>query len=204
MLKDGYIAYPRKNMKLLIDRGTSSSTPEPEGAKSIPMQDYNRAHRQELSPHWPASHLMKWGCWRCPTELSVAGRKLMKENHSCHRKKKKSPQANYCMEYGTFYILKRPLCLRERYGGTGNGGLRNSGDTEYTLRYSINKSFSSFFCFSIAHTHMHVRAHTHTHTHTRTDQLKSPDGLLTRKREQSQPDTGRAECIFWKFALFSL
>lgn len=87
------------------------------------------------------------------------------------------------MEYGTFYILKRPLCLGERYGGTGNGGLRNGGDTEYTLRYS---TYHSFFCFSIAH----------THTHTHADQLKSPDGLLTRKREQSHPDTGRAECIF--------
>lgn len=160
MLKVGYIAYPRKNMKLLIGRGTSSSTPEPEGEKSIPMQDYNRAHRQELSPHWPASHLMKWGCWRCPTELSVAGGKLMKENHSCHRKKKKkSPQANYCMEYGTFYILKRPLCLGERYGWTGNGGLRNGGDTEYTLRYSINISFIFLF-FYCSHTHTHARGPT--------------------------------------------
>lgn len=50
-LKDGYIAYPRKNVKLLIDRGTCFSTQEPEGENSIPMQDYNRAHRQELSPH---------------------------------------------------------------------------------------------------------------------------------------------------------
>lgn len=89
------------------------------------------------------------------------------------------------MEYGTFYILKRPLCLGERYGGTGNGGLRNGGDTEYTLRYSINISFIFLFFYC-----------SHTHTHTHADQLKSPDGLLTRKREQSHPDTGRAECIF--------
>lgn len=132
-----------------------------------------------------ASHWTWRGRWR-----------LMKGNDFCHRNLHISTGQLLCAEHGTFYIL-RSWCTFAK--------AERVMEVEVRQRYRIYiKLFNTHWILLLLS--LYSLSAPNTHTHTYAENPESPDGVLTRKREQSHPDTGRRiyMCIFWNVHFFSL
>lgn len=103
---------------------------------------------------------MKWGWWRCPTELHTAGRDWWKKIISVTGKKISASQ----LPYGEWHILHitQPALSQQRT--TGNGGWGITQATECIWNYSVR---IVSVCFALLLSVLQ----THTYIHTQTNSM---------------------------------